>query len=43
VAEVDRVAIDEHIERRRKDRVFQDRLRASRERNQRILKKLADR
>lgn len=43
VAEAVRVAIDEHIERRRKDRAFQDRLQASMERNQRILEKLADR
>jgi predicted DNA-binding protein len=43
VAEAVRAAIDEHIERRRKDRAFQDRLRASLERNRRILEKLADR
>lgn len=43
VAEAVRIAIDEHIEQRRKDRAFQDRLRASLERNRRILEKLADR
>lgn len=43
VAEAVRVAINEHIERRRKDKAFQDRLRASLERNRRILEKLADR
>lgn len=43
VAEAVRIAINEHIERRRKDKAFQDRLRASLERNQRILEKLADR
>ena len=43
VAEAVRMAISEHIERRRKDKAFQDRLRASLERNQRILEKLADR
>ena len=43
VAEAVRMAINEHIERRRKDKAFQDRLRASLERNQRILEKLADR
>ncbi|MDQ2743643.1 MAG: ribbon-helix-helix protein, CopG family [Chloroflexota bacterium] len=43
VAEAVRVAIDEHIERRREDKTFQDRLRASLQRNQRILEKLADR
>lgn len=42
VAEAVRVAINEHIERRRGDKAFQDRLRASLERNQRILEKLAD-
>jgi predicted DNA-binding protein len=43
VAEVVRTAIDEHIQQRRKDTAFQDRLRASVERNQRILEKLATR
>jgi hypothetical protein len=43
VAEAVRVAINEHIERRRKDKAFQDRLRASLERNRRILEILADR
>jgi predicted DNA-binding protein len=43
VSEAVRSAIDEHIERRRKDEAFQERLRASVERNQRILEKLADR
>lgn len=43
VAEAVRVAISEHIERRRKDKAFQGRLRASLERNRRILEKLADR
>lgn len=43
VAEAVRIAINEHIERRRKDKSFQDRLRASLERNQRILEQLADR
>ncbi len=43
VAEVVRSAITEHVERRRKDKAFQQRLRASLERNRRILEKLADR
>jgi hypothetical protein len=43
IAEAVRIAINEHIERRRKDKDFQERLRVSLERNQRILEKLADR
>lgn len=43
VAEAVRVAINDHIERRRKDKAFQERLRASLERNQAILEKLSDR
>lgn len=43
VAEAVRIAINDHIERRRKDKAFQGRLRASLERNRRILEKLADR
>jgi predicted DNA-binding protein len=43
VAEAVRVAINDHIERRRKDKAFQERLRASLARNQAILEKLADR
>lgn len=43
VADAVRLAINEHIEHRRKDKAFQDRLHALLERNQRILEKLADR
>jgi hypothetical protein len=43
LSEAVRTAIDEHIEQRRNDKAFQDRLRASLERNQRILEKLANR
>lgn len=43
VAEAVRMAIAAHIEQRRKDEAFQERLRASLERNQRILEKLAER
>ena len=43
VAEAVRVAIKDHIERRWKDKAFQERLRTSLERNQAILEKLADR
>jgi len=43
VAEAVRVAINEHIERRRKDSEFQARLRASLQRNQRVLEKLSNR
>lgn len=41
VAEAIRRAIAEHIESRRRDKDFQARLRASLERNRRILEKLA--
>jgi predicted transcriptional regulator len=43
VSEEIRQAIAAHIERRRKDRAFQARLRASLERHQRLLEILADR
>ena len=43
VAEAVRMAITAHVEQRRKDEAFQQRLRTSLERNQRILEKLADR
>jgi len=43
VAEAVRTAIAAHIEQRRKDQVFQKRLRESLDRNQRIVEKLADR
>lgn len=43
MAESIRTAIEEHIKAKRKDRAFQARLRASLERNQRILEKLASR
>lgn len=43
VAEVIRRAVAEHIESRLKDRSFQDLLRASIERNKRVLQKLARR
>lgn len=41
VAEVVREAITRHIEARRADEAFQERLRASLERNRQILEKLA--
>jgi predicted transcriptional regulator len=41
VAEAARTAITEHIERRRKDKAFQARLKASIDRHQRILERLA--
>jgi len=43
VAEAVRSAIAAHIEQRRKDEGFQRRLRASLQRNQRILERLANR
>ena len=43
VAEAIRIAIAEHIESRRQDREFQARLRASLERNRKMLEKLAAR
>jgi Family of unknown function (DUF6290) len=43
LSEAVRTAIDGHIEQRRNDKAFQDRLRASLDRNQRILEKLANR
>jgi hypothetical protein len=43
VAEAVRQAITAHIATRRKDKAFQTRLRASLERNRRILEKLASR
>jgi hypothetical protein len=43
VAEAVRQAISAHVERRRKDKAFQARLRASLERNRRILEKLSSR
>lgn len=43
VSEAIRAAIDRDIAARRKDASFQKRLRASMDRNQRILKQLADR
>lgn len=42
VAEAVRTAITEHIEARRRDKAFQQRLRASLDRNQHILEKLAE-
>ena len=42
LAEVVRTAIADHIERRRKDKAFQERLRTSIERNQSILARLAE-
>ncbi len=42
VAEAVRSAIAAHIEQRHKDKGFQPRLRASLQRNQRILEQLAD-
>ena len=41
VSEAARMAIAEHIERRRNDKAFQARLKTSIERNQRILERLA--
>lgn len=43
ISEAIRAAIDRDIAARRKDASFQKRLRASMDRNQRILKQLADR
>jgi len=43
MAEAVRQAISGHIERRRKDKAFQSRLRASIDRNRRILEKLSSR
>jgi predicted DNA-binding protein len=43
VSEAVRTAINEHVEQRRKDKGFQQRLRASMQRNQRILELLKDR
>ncbi|MEA2683126.1 MAG: hypothetical protein QOK05_1454 [Chloroflexota bacterium] len=43
VAEAVRQAIGGHIESRRKDKAFQARLRASLQRNRRLLEKLASR
>ncbi|MFN2462273.1 MAG: ribbon-helix-helix protein, CopG family [Candidatus Dormibacteria bacterium] len=43
VAEAVRQAITGHVERRRKDKAFQSRLRASLERNRRVLEKLSSR
>lgn len=43
VSEAIRAAIDRDIAARRKDSAFQKRLRASMDRNQRILKQLAER
>lgn len=42
VSEVIREAIFEHVEKKRKDEAFRARLRASIERNQRILRRLAE-
>ena len=42
VSEVAPTAIEQQVRWRRKDRAFQDRLRASVERNEPILEKLAD-
>jgi predicted DNA-binding protein len=42
VAEAVRAAIAEHIEHRRKDKAFQQRLRESLQRNHRILERLAE-
>lgn len=42
VSEEIRRAIASHIEAKKKDKAFQDRLRASLQRNQAILKKLAE-
>lgn len=42
VSEAIRTAIAEHIERRRKDQAFRERLRASLERNREILERLAN-
>jgi hypothetical protein len=42
VAEVAPTAIEAQVQQRRRDQAFQDRLRASVERNQPILEKLAD-
>ncbi len=41
VTDTVRDAIDEHIEARRKDKAFQERLRASAERHREILERLA--
>jgi Arc/MetJ-type ribon-helix-helix transcriptional regulator len=43
VAEAVRQAVNSHIERRRMDKRFQARLRASLERNRQVLEKLSDR
>lgn len=43
VAEAVRQAVNSHIERRRKDKRFQARLKASFERNRQILEKLSER
>jgi len=43
IAEVIRAAIDEHIESRRRNAAFQKRLKASLERNRRILERLSRR
>jgi hypothetical protein len=43
VAEAVRQAVARHIESRRKDKAFQVRLRASLERNRKILEKLSER
>ena len=43
VAEAVRQAVNSHIERRRKDKTFQARLKASLERNRQILEKLSER
>jgi hypothetical protein len=43
VAEAVRQAVASHIESRRKDKAFQARLRASLERNRKILEKLSER
>ena len=42
IAEEIRKAITEHIDARRKDQAFQDRLRASLERHRKLLARLAD-
>jgi hypothetical protein len=42
VSEAVRVAIDAHIEKRRQDKEFKDRLRRSIEENQEILERLAE-
>jgi hypothetical protein len=43
VLDVIRTAIDEHIERRRKDEAFQARIQASVQHNRRVLERLEDR